>query len=530
MSTESDSDILSFFCDDLDIPSDTNNTQETPCDKEEQSNNISQDSVDSNVSFTKADTIPVENISEKGQSKKSKDDSVEQTKKDEENTGPSALFTVKFLNNQLSKLFRDKIERFLQELLCGEEEINKEKDENVPDLNIHGAFSVDFVPTIAAENSEVRTNGSPTPDFDISDVGLLGEDDSTNIENLPKIKKKPKNQCWNCDGDHNMANCKEPRNFEKIAWNREQFLQSKTITPKSNRYHLEIDTDSRFGHFKPGEPSQALRNALGMRDNGLPEYIYRMRVIGYPPAWLLEAQDETSGVNLLDSEGNVVGGDRHHNPSGIEYDFKRIIDFPGFNVIPSKDIKDDSARKGYPPLMPHHLKVNWKKQLPGQVQGSLKRKQAPITENRKRRSIETTNDDMDISDEDSSDTSQDPFKKRLPDNCSEAPASQTASSGSNSPSLESQSLDDLEKQKALLLSELEDVRDSAESPKPVAPGTPLIKSISGVKFSPGADAWSKNISDHIPHENLPNSSGKYEKMKKLLKSVRLKVADIQNSQ
>lgn len=71
-----------------------------------------------------------------------------------------------------------------------------------------------------------------------------------------------------------------------------------------SRYHLEVDCDPVQGRFVAGAPSDELLRALGVRKHHLPEYIYRMRQLGYPPGWLLDAQDETSGVNLFDSDGN----------------------------------------------------------------------------------------------------------------------------------------------------------------------------------------------------------------------------------
>lgn len=49
-------------------------------------------------------------------------------------------------------------------------------------------------------------------------------------------------------------------------------------------------TNQKQNNFKPGEISDRLRYALGLEINDIPEYIYRMRRIGfikgYPPGWL----------------------------------------------------------------------------------------------------------------------------------------------------------------------------------------------------------------------------------------------------
>ena len=47
------------------------------------------------------------------------------------------------------------------------------------------------------------------------------------------------------------------------------------------RYH--VDEAQKFEHLKPGLPSEKLRRAMGLKQDQLPSYIYRMRSIGYPP-------------------------------------------------------------------------------------------------------------------------------------------------------------------------------------------------------------------------------------------------------
>lgn len=105
----------------------------------------------------------------------------------------------------------------------------------------------------------------------------------------------------------------------------------------SRRYHLE--EDQKYGHLLPGKISYALRSALGLRKNELPPYIYRMRVLGYPPGWLEEAKFVYSNLDMFDAEGKTVrqkGGKKQGlNP-------EKIIDYPGFNTPIEKSIKDVS--------------------------------------------------------------------------------------------------------------------------------------------------------------------------------------------
>lgn len=51
--------------------------------------------------------------------------------------------------------------------------------------------------------------------------------------------------------------------------------------------------------------SEELQDALGVTDKSLPPFIYRMRLLGYPPGWLKEAELEHSGLALYDGKGIV---------------------------------------------------------------------------------------------------------------------------------------------------------------------------------------------------------------------------------
>ena len=68
------------------------------------------------------------------------------------------------------------------------------------------------------------------------------------------------------------------------------------------RYH--VDEPQKFGHLQPGLPSSKLREALRLREDQVPEYIYRMRALGYPPGWLLHAEINSSGIQLYHERYN----------------------------------------------------------------------------------------------------------------------------------------------------------------------------------------------------------------------------------
>lgn len=92
----------------------------------------------------------------------------------------------------------------------------------------------------------------------------------------------------------------------------------------------------------PGQISDKLKDALGLRKNELPLHIYRMRLLGYPPAWLEEAKIQHSGLALYDSKGKRVleedEDDGEVDTPKHKYDVQRLHDFPGFNVATDFEI------------------------------------------------------------------------------------------------------------------------------------------------------------------------------------------------
>lgn len=86
--------------------------------------------------------------------------------------------------------------------------------------------------------------------------------------------EKPKNNCWNCGGDHMLRECPKPRDNNQINRSKNAFNRNRT-----ERYHVDGE---KYGNVEPGKISDGLRDALGLSRRELPSYIYRMRLYGYP--------------------------------------------------------------------------------------------------------------------------------------------------------------------------------------------------------------------------------------------------------
>lgn len=70
-----------------------------------------------------------------------------------------------------------------------------------------------------------------------------------------------------------------------------------------------------------------------------------MRSLGYPPGWLEEARQQHSGLSLFDDAGKAeVNSDEEGEiicPGDKDkYDIKKIIDFPGFNILTPEGVHD----------------------------------------------------------------------------------------------------------------------------------------------------------------------------------------------
>lgn len=205
-----------------------------------------------------------------------------------------SLFRLEFENEDVFDELATVISSRIREALAS---LNKTVAVSVDKVNNRISFSktddtdmfmIDTLPTDKVHKSEVPSYKSVTEA--LKRMNANRKDAANDANDKPKS-----GGCWNCGGDHNMRECKEPLNRENIARGRQSFQRTKT-----ERYHL--DADQKFAHFLPGTISESLREALGLRKRELPLYIYKMRLYGYPPGWLEEAKVTRSGLTLFNAE------------------------------------------------------------------------------------------------------------------------------------------------------------------------------------------------------------------------------------
>ncbi|NXU72340.1 ZCHC8 protein, partial [Oreotrochilus melanogaster] len=311
--------------------------------------------------------------------------SVESSKLD----GP--LLQILFMNNVISKQYRQEIEDFVFNLVRKYEEEKRSEQEKAH-------FNVKPQPSsvLLEENCKTASSNSVKKikeafsvvgsvlyftNFCLDKLGqpLLNENPQlTEGWEIPKYQqvfsqilsldgqeiqvkpKRPKPHCFNCGSeDHQMKDCPKPRNAARISEKRKEFLEACGEASNQNfqqRYHAE-EVEERFGKFKPGVISGELQDALGVSDKSLPPFIYRMRQLGYPPGWLKEAEMEHSGLALYD--GKDDGGTEDEGScqtKRITYDVSKLINYPGFNISTPSGIPDEWQMFGSIPMQPSQQK------------------------------------------------------------------------------------------------------------------------------------------------------------------------------
>ncbi|CAL1539247.1 unnamed protein product [Lymnaea stagnalis] len=459
-----------------------------------------------------------------------------------------------FNNNSFARKYRQQIEQFIKGLLW--EEFHSMQQESVSEIIIkpghpscidinsslplesrtekmrqrhgiignsqfHKQFLIDFLgwPFTVAEPTRCNVN------WEIPLYGQVFNEvyaDPTN--KLKKMgTKRQKQACWNCgEENHAVNDCKQQRIPSRIASNRREFLtqqqqNASSFEPKftgPSRYHLDPELASKFTKFKPGVVSESLREALGLSEIQLPQHIYKMRLFGYPPGWLAEARQVESGVTIFDKNGRVtlITGecledgelDDESSESKMEYDVNKIIEYPGFTIPVPSGYVDEHAVYKMPPIQQHQLKKTLMSQSSEKVSAKKRKREKERDEDEE--CVKKLKTDEDLEEGEAKEEGEEGNITREEE---------------NTDMKESTTLDETQPP----------TNNEAEAPPS------LMKSSSTISLSkdfgtpilvrekirlPDASKFGKNIEEHIPYENLPNSTGIFDKMRDLLEEIRKK--------
>lgn len=304
------------------------------------------------------------------------------------------------------------------------------------------------------------------------------------VEEEPK--KTGGNRCFNCLGDHMIAECPQPRNPKEINRNKREH-QLKMASFNTARYH--VDENQKFGHLRPGLPSQKLRQALRLRNDQVPEYIYRMRDLGYPPGWLRRAEIRASGIQLYHEQGEkmLMAGDEDgevvEDKDTLEYDIERLVEWPGFNSPLPSEFRDETSKYRAAPLKRVKLLKDMVEEMRPKEQKAYVRGKMQDTS-----VADTTESSQDAIMEDV--VVQKEIEGREEVCLTSTPSRQVSTSS------------------------------STNSVSKTEPGTPICEVYSPFARLPSQVDWAKDMSEHVAFENLPDYTGKWEQMKSLLKRIK----------
>ncbi|EYB81208.1 hypothetical protein Y032_0389g513 [Ancylostoma ceylanicum] len=169
----------------------------------------------------------------------------------------------------------------------------------------YGDFVLDRTESVSLDNDDVAVLESSSTNGDSSQWKekilsslLTSQADENGSQSAKKKSPKRNNGCFNCDGNHHLNECPEPKDFKKIRQRQTEMRNRNSNTP---RYHFDGPPSEK--KFRAGRISDDLRNALGIGRNDIPEYIYRMRrmgfINGYPPGYLKKAIERDDSNEIL---------------------------------------------------------------------------------------------------------------------------------------------------------------------------------------------------------------------------------------
>lgn len=388
------------------------------------------------------------------------------------------------------------------------------------------SFLIDATPTAINENEQ-------TPRYTSLNTPVLSNSKMPIDENFIAMTSNT-NKCFNCDQNHNLRDCPEPRNMGKIRRARNEFNR------RELRYH---DDEDQYGSLVPGAVSDDLKSALGLSGNEIPLHVYKMRLYGYPPGWLEDAKVQNSGLALFTGKEQ----EDTNEEKVIKYDIQKIHEYPGFNIPPDGQFVDRHRFYQVPPML-HQQSKEFLIQSLGEnvVNGYKKRK---LRETNEGESTLCENIEMEI--ESDEEGNMLPLGKTIyqnqepspPGEDNQIPESPDSPEPTEEGELSSSSSTELEAKRQRLMEEIASTdqiskncidensenenRDNSSKDITVGHvattvfGTPVLESFSGFEALPAGDNFMVGVSEVIAFENLAESTGKYENMRELIKKVRV---------
>ncbi|KAK3876148.1 hypothetical protein Pcinc_019030 [Petrolisthes cinctipes] len=411
------------------------------------------------------------------------------------------------------------------------------------------------------------------PDLD----GVLTDREFSMVTGKPIANDaRPRRTCFNCDGDHNLSECSKPYDAARVTTNRKKYQSTR---PSNVRYHE--DCENKYGQFQPGRLSYNLRHALGLRGNQLPLFVYRMRVLGYPPGWLRDAEVHQADVKMYDGQGRSVNHpdeeEGETEPTTVRYQPDKLISFPGFNDPLPHGANDECYRYQLPPMQMHHQRSEFLRFMNQNKAQAYRKRKLKGTDDKPSVPIPPSAPDMDVDDKElvgcdiefNPPLPKEPLPPAPPDDPPESPPRPKRGvnfeEGEVSDDDSQDSVNGLEVKRQKLLTELQDTaedtstshdtkdtsqensQDDSQTGKPPEEdttseskpkrhhrshskgfqfGVTIPESCTPFKSLPDVDMWTVDVSDHINFDNLPDALGTWDKMKGLMGQVKKRMTEL----
>ncbi|EDV21725.1 uncharacterized protein TRIADDRAFT_59740 [Trichoplax adhaerens] len=155
--------------------------------------------------------------------------------------------------------------------------------------------------------------------------GMLANYISSNLlkdgNDEDQIAKNDTRKQENSDSDESdHSDCLQPVDLYRVSRKRKEYKESHGIDSRNSttRYHRSVNESIReFTEMDPASVSDELREALGIEQNEIPPYLYRMRELGYP-------------LDYVRIRGGSAELKLYHEDGQEECCFE--LEFPGLNV------------------------------------------------------------------------------------------------------------------------------------------------------------------------------------------------------
>ena len=173
-------------------------------------------------------------------------------------------------------------------------------------------------------------------------------------------------------------------------------------------------------------------------------------------------EDEVIREDADDEEGEVADQE-----DKVRYDVDKLVEWPGFNMPMPEGYRDETRDYRCPRIRDSQMKEGMVKEMSSRLQKGYVRAEMQNTSSKKR-------------------------ERRKAQDCSETAKEDDQTSPERTPGL------------VMTVDE----------------GTPIVEMYSPFERLPDQSKWSKDTTDHILFENLPDSTGKWDQMREVIKRGR----------